>query len=100
MEELKATTSNPEKKYRTWKKEVTKDDMTECIRVEEVTNGFIITKEKYGTNSEGKYISKTIRAISFENPMEPKKDEDDDMDNNMFDSALKAINGMDGGLFI
>jgi hypothetical protein len=89
MEEI--TGRSPKKKYKKWTKEVRDGDSTKRVEVEEVSNGFIITIEKYG-DVDGKYESECTKKISATNPFEKKPDEDDES----FDGLMKsATNSMD-----
>lgn len=76
------------KKKKTWSKSVERDGLTETIRVEQVENGFIISKEKYGhdlkSTSKDKYISENKKYISTKNPL------DNDVDGD-FEDALKQF---------
>lgn len=42
------------------------------ITVEKVEGGYIITKEKYGNDSNGKNVSETKKSVSTVNPFENK----------------------------
>ena len=83
----KAIARKNEETKKSWSKTVERDGMTESIRVEEVENGFVITKEKYGHNksskSPDKWISETEKYISNVNPISDEEDE--------IDKALKVF---------
>jgi hypothetical protein len=57
-----------DKKTLTWEKTIRKNDFTKCVRVEQVTNGYIITIDEYG-DVNGKYQSNCKKMISTENPL-------------------------------
>jgi len=82
MEQLYKTPSmeNSEKKKR-WSKEETKDDVTKRIEVEEVENGYVISKSKSWQDKEKGYQYVCKKYISKTNPMEVQKDEDYNLGN-------------------
>jgi len=72
-------TSSEKKKYKRWVKEVRDGDNTKRVEVEEVSNGYIITIEKYGT-IDGEYKSECTKKVSTTNPFEKKEDSDESDD--------------------
>ena len=44
---MDSTMSTPKKKYSA-SKEVKENDLTKCVRVREIENGYIVTYSKYG----------------------------------------------------
>jgi len=78
------------KKYKRWSKEVRMDDVTKRIEVEEVSNGYIITIEKYGT-IEGEYKSECTKKISTSNPFDKSEDKDDEGFDGLMGSAVKTM---------
>lgn len=75
----KSPSSDEKKSYKRWSKQETADGITKRVDVEEVTNGYIITIEKYGTkDGESEYISECIKKISMTNPFAKEEDSDDD----------------------
>lgn len=86
----------PKKKFKRWSKEETANGITKSIRVEEVTNGYIITICKYGkdeSNPDSKYIDEEVKKISTTNPFEKKveSEEDNDSFDGLMSSAVKTL---------
>ena len=88
--------SDEKKKYKTWSKSVTMDDMTKTIEVREVENGFIIKKCMYG-HMEGsdEYIDEKKEYISTTNPMEEKEEKEEKEGKGM--ELINSIKSMFGG---
>ena len=58
-----------------WEKTIKDGNMTKCIRVEKVENGYIVSYNEYGRKSEkAEYTNITKKWISTSNPLEEKED--------------------------
>lgn len=83
--EISKTKNSNEKK--SWSKTIEKNGITETVKVEEVENGFLITKSKWGrdidSKSPDKYIDECKKYISNVNPILDEEDE--------LDKALKMF---------
>jgi len=95
LTEKKAEPSSNNKKYKRWSKEETSNGITKSVRIEEVSNGYIITYCKYGTdesNPEAGYINEEIKKISKVNPFEKEESDDNDSDDskNSFDGLMSS----------
>jgi len=78
------------KNYKRWSKQETADGITKRVDVEEVSNGYIITIEKYGTKEgESEYINECTKKISMTNPF--AKEEDSDEDDGILSSAKNSL---------
>lgn len=80
MENLKP--SNKKVKYKKWSKEETINGITKSIKVEQVSNGYIITYCKYGRDmsvEDSEYIDEEVKKISTTNPFEKKEDDFGDL---------------------
>ncbi len=58
-----------EKKYKRWSKEETADDKTKRIEIEEVENGYVISKSISYNDPESGYDYKCKKYISETNPL-------------------------------
>lgn len=76
MESIRTTSSLKDGKTGSWEKTIRKDDITKCIRVEEVMNGYIISYNEYGRKNksknkpDGEYYDENKKWISKTNPLE------------------------------
>jgi len=85
----KSCDGGEKKNYKRWSKQETADGITKRVDVEEVSNGYIITIEKYGTKEgESEYINECTKKISMTNPFAKEEDNDDD---NMLNSAKNSL---------
>lgn len=76
-DEIKTATSGDKPKFKKWSKEETSNGITKSIRVEQVSNGYIITYCKYGrddSDENAQYIDEEVKKISTTNPFEKKDD--------------------------
>lgn len=88
-EKMNTTSSNDKKAKESWRKSVKRNGITESIEVQEVENGFIIRKEKYGedlnSKSPNKWINETKEYVSKVNPLAEEEIDED------FDNLLKQF---------
>ena len=92
MKELDIKADNKKPKG-TWSKRVENGDNSEEIRVKEIMNGFLITKNKNWRDEKGEYHYDTEEMFSKENPLEEKEKPADDK------KIETLYKGMFGGLF-
>jgi hypothetical protein len=73
--------STPKKKF-SMSKEVKENELTKCVRVREISNGFIINYSKYGyEDSDTKkehYISEEYEKYSKTNPLSDKSEKEEE----------------------
>jgi len=71
---IKEKSSKKEDKKQTWSKSYERNGVREEISVEQVENGFVISKRKWGedlnSSSSNKWIDKNEQYISSINPLE------------------------------
>ena len=88
---------------RSWRKEIQIGEITKCLSVKEVENGFVIDVSRYGSEGEGekrKYIDERKTFISTDNPLEDsyelkdnEKDKKSDV-KSLVKSALDSLGGI------
>ena len=81
-----------EKKYKSWSKSVTKDEVTKTVRVEQCENGFYICISEYG-KKDGEWYDDDKKYISSKNPLEGELEVDKDEE--MREEILESIKAMD-----
>jgi len=86
------SSESSEKKYKSWSKSVTKDDITKSIRVEQCENGFYICISEHG-DKDGKWFDETKKYISSKNPLEGEVGVD--RDEEIKEEILESIKAMD-----
>lgn len=73
--------STPKKKYSA-SKEIKENDLTKCVRVREIENGYIVTYSKYGYADDDPkhetYIDESTEKFSKTNPFSDEKEEDEE----------------------
>jgi len=78
MDKINVRMSIADGKTESWEKTIKEGNITKCIRVEEVENGFITSYNEYGrkskskNNPDGEYYDITKKYISKNNPLESK----------------------------
>ena len=77
MNDKLESTVNPKKKL-VMSKEVTMGNITKCIRVREIANGYIISYSKYGYEDDDEkkehYINEEYEKYSDKNPLSEESD--------------------------
>ena len=67
--------SSKDGKTESWEKTIRDGNMTKCIRVEKVENGYIVSYNEYGRKAEkSEYVDITKKWISKTNPLEESKE--------------------------
>ena len=84
--------SSEKKKYKSWSKSVTKDEVTKTVRVEQCENGFYICISEYG-EKDGKYYDDNKKYISSKNPLEGEVEVN--RDEEIKEEILESIKAMD-----
>ena len=91
MDKVLSTSQNSKKKF-SMSKEVKENDLTKCIRVREIENGFLVTYSKYGyadDDPEHKtYIDESFEKYSEKNPFA----EDTNKEENETDALVDLFN--------
>lgn len=89
MKELKAAVKAPKKKkVETWSQSTKIGDVTKRLEVEKLANGgFLVVFNKYGTDDKGKYVDKTVKTYSENNPLDV---EEADALSSVFDNLSRS----------
>lgn len=91
--------SSKDGKTESWEKTIREGNMTKCIRVEKVENGYIISFNEYGRiNDKAEYTDTNKKWISKTNPLEAEdttkvKPKEKDTSINVDSKILSFIQG-------